>query len=49
MAASTALLQGQITTLQKANKATHVRRKRKRKALVLDKALSVSEVQAIVA
>ena len=47
MAASTALLQAQITTLQKADKAMHVRRKRTRKALVLDKALSVSEVQAM--
>jgi len=48
MAASAALLQAQITTLQKANDAMHVRRKRTRKALVSDKALSVSEVQAIV-
>lgn len=48
MAASTALLQGQITTLQKANEAMHIRKKRKRKALISDKALSGSEVQAIV-
>jgi len=48
MAASAALLQAQITTLQEANDAMHVRRKRTRKALVSDKALSVSEVQAIV-
>ena len=47
MAASTALLQAQITTLQKANKAMHVRRKRTRKALVSDTALSVDEVQAM--
>jgi type VI protein secretion system component VasK len=45
MAASTALLQAQITTLQKANKAMHVRRKRTRKALVSDTALSVGKVQ----
>ena len=44
MAASTALLQAQITTLQKANEAMHVRRKRTRKALVSDTALSVGEV-----
>ena len=49
MATSAALLQVQITTLRKANEALHVRRKRTRKALVLDKALSVGEVQAIVA
>ena len=47
MAASTALLQAQITTLQKANEAMHVRRKRTRKALVSDTALSVCEVQAM--
>jgi hypothetical protein len=47
MAALTALLQAQITTLQKANEAMHVRRKRTRKALVSDTVLSVSEVQAI--
>jgi UTP:GlnB (protein PII) uridylyltransferase len=47
MAALTALLQAQITTLQKANKAMHVRRKRTRKALVSDTALSVSEGQAM--
>jgi prefoldin subunit 5 len=44
MAASIALLQAQITTLQKANEAMHVRRKRTRKALVSGTALSVSEV-----
>jgi len=43
MAASTALLQAQITTLQKANEAMHIRRKRTRKALVSDKALSVGK------
>ena len=42
MAASTALLQAQITTLQKANEAMHIRRKRTRKALVSDNALSVN-------
>ena len=47
MAASAALLQSQITTLQKANEAMHVRRSRKRKAFVSDKPLSVGEVQAI--
>jgi hypothetical protein len=44
MAASTALLQSQIDTLQEVNRATFVRRKRKRKALRSDNALSVSEV-----
>jgi hypothetical protein len=48
MAASTALLQSQIDTLQEVNKATFVRRKRKRKALRSDNALSVGEVQAMV-
>jgi hypothetical protein len=48
MAASTALLQLQIDTLQEVNKATFVRRKRKRKALRSDNALSVGEVQAMV-
>jgi hypothetical protein len=47
LAASTALLQTQITTLQRANEAMHVRRKRTRKALISDNALSVSEVQAM--
>jgi hypothetical protein len=47
MAAFAALQQAQITTLQKANEAMHVRRTRTRKALVSDKALSVSEVQAM--
>ena len=47
MATSIALLQAQITTLQKADEAMHVRRKRTRKALALDTALLVSEVQAI--
>jgi hypothetical protein len=47
MATFVALQQAQITTLQKANEAMHIRRTRTRKALVLDKALSVSEVQAI--
>jgi hypothetical protein len=47
MAALTALLQAQITTLQKANEAMHIRRKRTRKALVSDTVLSVGEVQTI--
>jgi hypothetical protein len=47
MAAFAALQQAQITTLQKANEAMHARRTRTRKALVSDKALSVSEVQAM--
>jgi formylmethanofuran dehydrogenase subunit E len=47
MAAFAALQHAQITTLQKANEAMHVRRTRTRKALVSDKALSVSEVQAM--
>jgi hypothetical protein len=47
MAAFAALQQAQITTLQKANEAMHVRRKRTRKALVSDTALSVGEVQAM--
>jgi hypothetical protein len=47
MAASAALMQSQVTALQQANKAMHVRRKRKRKAIQSDHALSVSEVQAM--
>ena len=47
MAASAALMQAQVTTLQQANKAMHVRRERKRKAIRSDHALSVSEVQAM--
>jgi hypothetical protein len=47
MAAFAALQQAQITTLQKANEAMHVRRKSTRKALVSDTALSVGEVQAM--
>lgn len=48
MAASAALMQSQVIALQEANKAMHIRRKRKRKALKSDNALSVSEVQATV-
>jgi hypothetical protein len=48
MAALAALLQSQIDTLQEVNKATFVRRKRKRKALRSDNAFSVGEVQAMV-
>jgi hypothetical protein len=44
MAASAALMQSQVSALQQANKATHERRKRKRKAFKSDKALSVAEV-----
>jgi hypothetical protein len=47
MAASAALMSTQITSLQEANKAFHIRRKRGRKALQSDHALSVSEVQAM--
>ncbi len=48
MAASTARMQSQITALQQANEAMHIRRKRKRKAIRSDYALSGSEVQAII-
>jgi hypothetical protein len=48
MAASTALMQSQITALQQANEAMHTRRTRKRKAIQSDCALSVAEVQATV-
>jgi hypothetical protein len=48
MAASTALIQSQITALQQANEAIHIRRTRKRKAIQSDCALSVAEVQATV-
>ena len=48
MAASAALMQSQVSALQQANEAMHKRRKRKRKALKSDKALSVAEVVAIV-
>lgn len=47
MAASAALLQSQVSALQQANKAMHERRKRKRKVLQSDKALSVAEAVAI--
>jgi hypothetical protein len=39
-------MQSQVTALQQANKAMHVRRKRKRKAIQSDHALSVGEVHA---
>ena len=48
MTTSAALLQTQVTALQKANKAMHERRKRKRKAITSDRAFSVAEVQAVV-
>jgi hypothetical protein len=48
MAASAALMQSQVTALQQANEAMHNRRKRKRKAIQSDRALSVAEVQATV-
>jgi hypothetical protein len=41
-------MQSQVTTLQQANEAMHNRRKRKRKAIQSDRALSVAEVQATV-
>ena len=48
MAASAALLQSQVFALQDANKAMHERKSRKRKAIALDPALSVSQIQGIV-
>ena len=48
MAASAAIMQSQVSALQQANKAMHIRRKGKRKVLKSDKALSVAEVVAIV-
>lgn len=48
IAASAALMQSQVTALQQANEAIHNRRKRKRKAIQSDHALSVAEVQATV-
>ena len=47
MAASAVLMQSQVSALQQANKAMHERRKRKRKVLQSDKALSVAEVVAM--
>ena len=47
MATIAALQQAQIVTLQKANEAMQVRRKRARKPLASDIAMSVSEVQAL--
>jgi hypothetical protein len=41
-------MQSQVTALQQANEAMHNRRKRKRKAIQSDRALSVAEVQATV-
>jgi hypothetical protein len=48
MAASAALMQSQISTLQQVNEATHTRRKRKRKVFQSDMSLSVAEVEAMV-
>jgi len=48
MGTSAALMQSQITALQQANEAMQMRRKRRRKAIQSDHALSVSEVQAMV-
>lgn len=48
MAASAALLQSQISHLQRVNEDMHIRRKRKRKALQSDIGLSAAEVEAIV-
>jgi hypothetical protein len=44
MAASAALLQSQVFALQEANKAMHERKSRKRKAILLDYALSASQI-----
>ena len=49
LAASAALMQSQVSALQQANEAIHVRRKRKRLAIQSDYALSAGEIQAIVA
>ena len=48
MAALAALMQSQVTALQQANEAMHERRKRKRKAIQSDYALSVAKGQALV-
>jgi hypothetical protein len=48
MAALAALMQSQVTALQRANEAINERRKRKRKALQSDRALSVAKAQAAV-
>jgi hypothetical protein len=48
MATSAALMQSQLSTLQKMNKEMHIRRKRKRKAFKSDKALSGAEVEGMV-
>ena len=47
LATIAALQQAQIETLQKANEAMHIRRKRARKPLASAIAMSVSEVQAL--
>ena len=44
VAALVAFMQSQVSALQQANEAMHERRKRKRKVLQSDKALSVAEV-----
>ena len=48
MATSAALMQSQLSILQKMNEEMHIRRKRKRKALKSDKALSGAEVERMV-
>jgi hypothetical protein len=48
MATSAALMQSQVSALQQANEAMHVRRKRKRRAIQSDHELSVGEVQATI-
>jgi hypothetical protein len=48
IAASAAIMQSQITTLREVNEAMHSRRKRKRKAIKSDEALSVAAVEAMV-
>jgi hypothetical protein len=48
MATSAALMQSQVSALQQANKAMHVRRKRKRRAIQSDHELLVGEAQATI-
>lgn len=48
MLTSFALMQSKIDNLREAKKALHICRKKKRKATWSDRALSISEVQALV-
>ena len=48
MAALAALMQSQVTALQQVNEAMNERRKRERKAIQSDRALSVAKAQAAV-